>query len=191
MVTMKRSQSGIPSVPSWFLDTNVLDAQGIDYVFECHRRGWVALGAPDTVLVEILQAKDETKQVELLDQLFATAISAGPLFLDSSSLGYSHLGTVRDRKVVESIHSTLWALHTLESDSRAMSRNKHARSRVRDSLIVANSIRSGAEALITLDGPLTKNALKLLQFGYTLEVFSVQEAVRRLKLLVASQPSNP
>lgn len=177
--------------PSWFLDTNAIGAEGADYLVMRAREGWISLAAPDTVLMEIMQAKDEIMRAELLERLFATEISPGPLFLDSSSLGFAYLGTMKDRKGVESLHSILWASHTFESDSKAMSGNKRARSRVRDSLIVANSIRSGAEALITLDGPLTKNAINLMQYGYRLEMFSVQEAVRRLELLVAAQSSNP
>lgn len=165
----------------WYLDTHIIDSQSARELFELYTDGWVYLEAPDTVLVEITAAKDKSKKEELLDSISQFPIPLGPITLGSSLVGFGVVGSNDDQRRIDKVHSIVWSGHTFGNDSTKMESNKAARSRVRDTLIVANALRHGVNGLITHDEDLTASSVRLRDAGYLLEFLGIEEATRRVR----------
>ncbi len=162
---------------SWYFDTNIIDHPDFDDLSRMHDLEWIYLQSPDTVLLELSTAKDIDKRETLLDLQAKFPISMGPSVFGHSRLGFSVLGSEIDEARLDSVHKIIWNGKTFQDDATQSDLgNRAARSRLRDSMIVATTIRYAHKALITEDLGLlaASNALKVEYQGF--QIINIRHA---------------
>ena len=141
---------------SYYVDNHVIDSKKAKLLRKFHLHGWIYLQVSDTVLTEILSAQSKLKKWKLVRSISIFPISMGPTVLGSSIQGFSLIGSEVDKSRIEKIHVLLWPNHTFDSDNAIMRENSKARTRVRDTLIVSNTIRYSISYLVTEDKEILK-----------------------------------
>lgn len=162
---------------SWYLDTNVIDRPEFTDLGRMYRLGWIYLQAPDTVLKELSTAKDIDKRKTLLDLLAKFPIAMGPSVSGHSLPGFSVSNLEIDQARLENVHRIIWNGKTFQSDTAQSDLgNRKASSRLRDSMIVATTIRYAHKALITEDSGLiaASNALSVEFQGF--QIITIRQA---------------
>lgn len=183
---------------SWCLDTNILDHPDFVDLNRMYELGWIYLQTPDTVHLELSTAQDPAKRYELLDLRSNFSMPMGAHVLGHSQLGLSVFGSDDDQKRLESIHGIIWNGRKPQEDAELSDAgNRAARSRLRDSMIVATTIRYAHNTLVTEDGKLlsASNALALAFPNF--RVISIRHATKvafsaiaKKRKMVASRQSS-
>ena len=147
---------------------------------------WIYLQTPDTVFLELSTAKNPRKREELLESRSEFPMPMGAHVLGHSQLGFSVSGSEEDRRRLEIVHGIIWNGKSPQEDAALSSKgNRAASSRLRDSMIVATTIRYAHKTLITEDQGLLRasNALGLEFQGF--RIINIRSATSMAKTAIA------
>ena len=131
----------------FYVDTNFIGDKSpvAEALRALERDGWIALQKADTVDTELLDAADEARRDELLDESAAYIESQGPMVWDHSRWDHGVWAGRDDEERIDLVYRTL-----CPNSDRAASTGR-GRRKMRDAMHVATAIRCDASAFITRD----------------------------------------
>ncbi len=136
--------------------------------------------------MELSTAQNPIKREELLELRSDFPMPMGAHVLGHSQLGMSVFGSEEDQNRLEKVHGIIWSGKTPQADAASSNEgNRAARSRLRDSMIVATTIRYAHKTLITEDHDLLEasNALGLEFQGF--RIIDIRSATSIAKAAIA------
>lgn len=158
----------------WTIDVHVIDNSEATDLIQMYRLGWIDLQTTDTLLTELSERKDDAHREELMEAAEPFPVAMGPMILDHSLLGLGVLGSEQDEERLRLVYSVLWPGNSYEADG-AMASAK-GRTRYRDAMHVATSIRYRFQGFVTNDQGILARATELAERFDGFQVLSVSDA---------------
>lgn len=140
-----RNLSGI----RWAVDVHVIDLEEAGELRRLGQLGWVYLQVADTTIIEVLGAQDPDNRDRLLDAVEPFPVLMGPAVLDHSVFGMAVVGSDDDSSRLRHVYSVLWPNNSFTEDG-AMA-TAAGRTRFRDAMHVATSVRYALDGFVTND----------------------------------------
>ena len=161
----------------WFLDSNVIDAEGAVDLRRLGKLGWVWLSVTDVAHTEPAQNPDFYEQ--LLPDLASFDVALGPMVLNHSRLGWSITGDNEDQQLLESVYLAIWPSGDYMAARETSS--KLGRNRFRDAMHIAWAIRYHGTGFVTEDKALLRAASRVAERFDSFRVVGIAAATERSK----------
>ena len=168
---------------TWFIDTHVLDSDAATELRTLRDLGWILLQITDTAAIEIGAAKDPVTRARLDDALWDYPMAKGPMVWDHSQWDRSVWGNDEDVARIRAVYRTLWPNGDYDADAGLQTAK--GRTRFRDALHMATSIRYLGSGFVTNDGPVLKRADAIAKAFSGFVVLSVEDATARSHLAIS------